>query len=124
MGATVLEAKTTSLTPTAKLPGQAESLVKSTVLEVSSARLPKLELPKFPGDLTAWAHFWCSFEAHAHNSNHSNIVKFLYLVSLLSGSALAAVQGLSVTADHYDTAIAILRERSTSVDFPSCGGVI
>ena len=29
----------------------------------------------------------------------------------MSGSALAAMQGLSVTADHYDTAVAILKER-------------
>ena len=97
--------------PTVNLPGQAKSLLKSTVSEVSSARLPKLELPKFSGDLKAWAHFLGSFEMRVHNRNHSRIDKFSYLISLLSCSALAAVQGLSVPADHYNTAIAIIKER-------------
>ena len=42
-----LEAQSTSLPPTAGLPRQGDLLLKSTVSEVSSARLPKLELPKF-----------------------------------------------------------------------------
>ena len=109
-----LEAKTTSSLPIARVPNPGDSLLKSTAevkQGVSLARLPKLELPKFTGDLKAWAHFWGLFEAHIHNSNHSEILKFSYLISLLSGSALAAVRGLSVTADHYDTAVAILKER-------------
>ena len=109
-----LEAKMTSLLPnanwpTVNLPGQAKSLLKSTVSEVSSARIPKLELPKFSGDLKAWAHFLGSFEMRVYNRHHSKIDKFSYLISLLSCSALAAVQGLSVTADHYNTAIAIIK---------------
>ena len=105
-----LEDKTKSSLPIASLPSPGDSRLKSAVSGVSSARLPKLELPKFTGDLKAWAHFWGFFEAHIHHSNHSKIVKFSFLISLLSGSALVAVQGLSVTADHYDTAVTILNE--------------
>ena len=106
-----LEDKTKSSLPIASLPSPGDSRLKSAVSGVSSARLPKLELPKFTGDLKAWTHFWGLIEAHIHNSNHSKIVKFSYLISLLLGSALAVVQGLSVTAAHYDTAVTILKER-------------
>ena len=37
--------------------------------------------------------------------------KFNYLNSLLEGTALKCIQGLTLTDDHYDTAVGMQRER-------------
>ena len=49
-----LEDKTKSSLPIASLPSPGDSQLKSAVSGVSSARLPKLELPKFTSDLYGW----------------------------------------------------------------------
>ena len=76
-----------------------------------SVNLPKLELPRFNGDVTEWQGFWDKFSAVIHDSDIPDINKFTYLQSLLDGEAKAAVQGLSVTAAHYKIACDILKER-------------
>ena len=59
-------------------------------------RLPKLELPKFKGDLTTWTAFWDSFNSSVHeNPDISNVDKFNYLKSRLEGPAARCVEGLS-----------------------------
>ena len=76
------------------------------------AKLPKLTLPKFRGDLTNWMSFWDSFESAVHkNPSISKVDKFNYLNSLLEGAARRAVQGLTLTEANYDSAVEILRER-------------
>ena len=75
-------------------------------------RLPKLSLAKFKGEVTKWNTFWDSFESAIHNNNDiSKIDKFNYLNSLLEGTALRAIQGLTLTGANYDAAIEILRDR-------------
>jgi len=52
------------------------------------AKLPKLILPKFRGDVTTWTGFWESYKSAVHdNENISKIDKFNYLKSLLEGAA-------------------------------------
>jgi len=75
------------------------------VAETSSSRvkLPKLEPKKFNGDLTKWETFWSSFESSIHvNLTLTALVKFQYLISLLEGSAFAAVAGLKLTEPNYN----------------------
>eukprot|EP00731_Ephydatia_muelleri_P005900 Em0003g148a len=76
------------------------------------ARLPKLELKRFEGELTTWTSFWDSLEAAIHNNDQlSSIDKFNYLRTLLEGPAAAAVAGLSLTSSNYTEAVAVLKKR-------------
>lgn len=75
-------------------------------------RLPKLLLAKFKGEVTKWNTFWDSFKSAIHDNNDiSKIDKFNYLNSLLEGTALRAIQGLTLTEANYDAAVEILRDR-------------
>ncbi|KRX99145.1 hypothetical protein T4E_10779 [Trichinella pseudospiralis] len=77
-----------------------------------SVRLPRHELPKFHGDVLEFTAFWEQFEDCIHmRRDISDSAKFSYLRSSLSGSALAAINGLSLTAANYPAAIAILKNR-------------
>ena len=79
--------------------------------EVKS-KLPRIELPKFSGDVTKFRTFWESFESSIHqNTGLSVIDKFNYLRALLEGSAVRAIQGPALTEGNYSAAIGILKER-------------
>ena len=75
------------------------------------AKLPKLELPKFDGDILNWTPFWEQFEAVVDKGDIPEITKFLYLRSLLEGEAKASIQGLSLKAANYRTACELLKQR-------------
>ena len=78
----------------------------------SKVKLPKFTIQPFRGDLTAWGTFWDSYQAAIHdNTLLSNIDKFNYLRSLLQGSALDAISGLTLTATNYQEAVDILNKR-------------
>jgi len=111
------------------------AVVASPPAAVAKTRLPKLNLAKFKGDVTAWVSFWDSFKSAVHkNSGISNIGKFNYLHSLLEGAAALTIQGLSLTEANYDSAIELLTKRfgntkhiiATHVEellrLPSCTG--
>ena len=74
-------------------------------------KLPKLELPKFSGDVTLWQSFWDQFTSHIDSSSMSDISKFSYLSSLLEGDAKKVVMGLPHTSDNYKAACDLLKER-------------
>ena len=77
-----------------------------------TAKLPRLELPKFSGDITAWPSFWDQYASMVHNNDEiSKIDKFKYLVSCLEDNASDTLQGFSMTATQYDLAIDHLKER-------------
>lgn len=68
------------------------------------AKLPKLVLPKFRGDVTTWMGFWDSYKSAVHdNVNLSKIDKFNYLRSLVEGATSQAIQGLALSSDNYDS---------------------
>ena len=76
------------------------------------AKLPKLVLPKFRGEVTTWMGFWYSYKSAVHdNVNLSKIDKFNYLRSLLEGAASQAIQGLALSSDNYDSVVEILEQR-------------
>ena len=79
---------------------------------LAKAKLPKLILPKFRGDITKWISFWDSFKSAVHENKAISLVdKFNYLNSLLEGPASRAIQGLSLTDANYKSAVEILQER-------------
>lgn len=60
---------------------------------LSNVKLPKLELPRFSGELTEWQAFWDRFVALVDESDIPVISKFCYLQSLLDGEAKSVIQG-------------------------------
>ena len=79
---------------------------------LSKAKLPKLDLPVFKGDITEWTTFSDMYESAVHsNSNLSSVQKFTYLRTLLSHSAKDAIAGLTLSDANYDEAIKVLKER-------------
>jgi hypothetical protein len=83
----------------------------STLVQIRP-KLPKLILSKFRGNVTEWTGFWDSFKVAVHeNPQLSQVDKFNYLHTLLEGAAARAIQGLTLTAVNYKSAIDILQER-------------
>ncbi|XP_069107368.1 uncharacterized protein [Argopecten irradians] len=75
-------------------------------------KLPKLDLPKFSGNILEWHSFWDSFESSVHcNPSLSDVQKFNYLKSLLQNEALQTVTGFALTNTNYNKAICLLQER-------------
>lgn len=79
--------------------------------ERSEVKLPRLELPKYAGELTEWQSFWDRFEALVDQSELPDISKFSYLQSLLQGEALSVIQGLALSSANYKVACDLLKER-------------
>lgn len=77
-----------------------------------NAKLPKLVLPKFHGEVTTWMGFWDSYKSAVHeNVSLSKINKYNYLRSLLEGAASQAIQGIALSSDNCDSAVEILEQR-------------
>ena len=79
---------------------------------VKTAKLPKLVLKSFSGDILRFTEFWECFDSAVHPDSQLNkVTKFNYLRSLLEGDASAVISGLLLTADNYDEAVGLLRSR-------------
>ncbi|XP_065078147.1 uncharacterized protein LOC135701316 [Ochlerotatus camptorhynchus] len=71
----------------------------------SHVRLPDIKLPVFAGNLDQWLNFHDLFVSLVHSSHElSNIQKFYYLRSSLSGDALKVVQTIAISANNYQVA--------------------
>ena len=67
-------------------------------------KLPKLEIPKFNGNIINWRGFWDQYKSAMHdNENISEVEKFTYLKSFLTDSALATISRLN--AENYKEAV-------------------
>jgi len=76
------------------------------------AKLPKLELKKFAGNVAQWQEFWDAFKSAIHNDKElANVDKFKYLRSLLEEPARSVIAGLPLTDADYITAIDLLEKR-------------
>ena len=68
----------------------------------SHVRLPDVKLPVFSGNLDAWLNFHDLYVSLVHASvDLSNIQKFYYLRSSLSGEALKLIQTIPLSATNY-----------------------
>ena len=78
----------------------------------SHLKLPKLELPKFDGDVLTFHNFWDLFDAAVHdNDNVPDVQKFTYLRSALEGVAYHTIEGFEVTSANYHHAVDALKHR-------------
>ena len=84
----------------------------SNVSSANQVRLPKITLPRFNGDIKKYQPFWQSFKAAVEdNESLSNIHKLNYLISSLEGKAYTALEGLDITAENYENAKKLLKDR-------------
>ena len=93
--------------------GQGETGSESSGVSTRSqnVKLPKLDLPKYAGDVLEWQSFWEMFKASVHDTDLPEVTKFSYLRSLLEGEAATCISGLPLRAANYDAACKILADR-------------
>lgn len=92
----------------------AHSEAGSTALTLAQAniRLPKLELKQFDGNPLQWVSFINLFDSSVHkNASISNVAKFQYLLSVVSGEPSSLIKSLNITTANYLVAYQLLRER-------------
>ncbi|UYV63133.1 hypothetical protein LAZ67_2003249 [Cordylochernes scorpioides] len=89
-----------------------ENEMRHYVPSCTTVKLPKLMISKFYGNFSEWLTFWNSFDAAIHQNNSLNLFdKFNYLKSHLGGTALNTVEGFALSADNYEKAIKLLKDR-------------
>lgn len=89
-----------------------ETTTVSAERKQSHLKLPKLELPKFHGDVLKFQSFWDQFEAAVHkNPDLPDVQKFTYLRSFLDGVAYQTIEGFEVTSANYHHAVEALKYR-------------
>ena len=79
----------------------------------SGVKLPKLDVPRFGGNILEWQSFWEQFRTSVHDRSHlNNSEKLVYLrQALKDGTARSAIEGLSRSGEHYEEAVDYLLER-------------
>ena len=90
--------------------GSCQSPPKKTVSSLR-VNLPKLELPKFSGDVRGFLPFWQQFQVCVDEQDLPIIAKYSYLVAMLEGEARNVVMGLAITEENYEEAKRLLQER-------------
>ncbi|XP_064646772.1 uncharacterized protein LOC135499753 [Lineus longissimus] len=74
--------------------------------------LPKLDLPRFSGNILEWKSFSDTFAAAIHDDTQlPNVQKFQYLRGQLDGEAKEVIAGLALTNENYAVAMTLLKER-------------
>ena len=77
-----------------------------------SVTLPKIQLPKFNGDITKFPAFWQSFEHASYTKEAVSLIsKLNYLLSLLEGPAYRAVEGFNLQEENYENVVEIIKSR-------------
>lgn len=75
-------------------------------------RLPRIEVPKFDGDLSKWPEFRELFCTMIHDNKKLNDVqKIQYLKTQVSGTAAEVIKHFHVNANNYSTAWNLLNKR-------------
>ncbi|CAH0715993.1 unnamed protein product, partial [Brenthis ino] len=98
-----------NLSDTSNMSAGTSSNIKS---PLSHVRLPKIQLPSFSGNIKKWPEFIDTFNALIHNCNSiTDVEKFHYLISSLSGDPLSLIRVFPVTGDYYSDAYAALIAR-------------
>ena len=78
---------------------------------MKSAKLPKLVITKFSGELTDWPRFWNQFEAEIDRTEVAAVTKFSYLKELVGPKVKTAIDGVPFTTEGYQRAKNILKSK-------------
>ncbi|XP_065084795.1 uncharacterized protein LOC135707004 [Ochlerotatus camptorhynchus] len=78
----------------------------------STVKLPEIRLPSFGGRIKEWATFRNSFRSLIHeNKQLTDMDRFSYLKSVLSGEALQEIESVELSAVNYSVAWKALESR-------------
>ena len=90
----------------------ADDVMSISSTSVRNPSLPKIQIPKFSGDVLDWQSFWDSFSALIHENDTIPVIsKFIYLKANLEDKALKVIKGLKTTNDNYSVALELLEDR-------------
>ena len=78
---------------------------------MKSAKLPKLVITKFSGELTDWPRFWNQFEAEIDRTEVAAVTKFSYLKELVGPKVKTAIDDVPFTTEGYQRAKNILKSK-------------
>ena len=78
---------------------------------VGEAKLPKLVITKFDGTYADWPRFWGQYSETIDKSNVPPVTKFAYLRELLDAKVRKSVEALPHSAEGYNRAVSILKDR-------------
>ena len=82
-----------------------------------SVKLPELEIPTFDGDRLQWAEFWNFFQVTVdQNTQLSDVEKFCYLKSKLTGEAKDAISGILISQENYGVIKTLLEDRFNNTE--------
>ncbi|XP_074657314.1 uncharacterized protein LOC141910519 [Tubulanus polymorphus] len=85
---------------------------KNSVTNSKRVSLPKLQLPKFAGDLLEWCSFWDLFKSTVDEQrNLTPVEKFSHLKCHLVNEAKQTIEGLPLTSINYEKAKELLENR-------------
>ena len=93
---------------------ESKSTKPSSSTPTISAKLPKLELPKFSGNVLEYHDFHQSFLSAVDTASLVPSQKLNYLRSLLKGEAAALISGLEISDANYAVALDLLSNRCGS----------
>lgn len=75
-------------------------------------KLPTIKLPRFDGKIDEWKCFSDTFRSIIHDKLQlSNVEKFQYLVSSISGDAIKIIESIELTGHNYTAAWELLQQR-------------
>ena len=78
---------------------------------VGEAKLPKLVITKFNGTYADWPRFWGQYSETIDKTNVPPVTKFTYLRELLDAKVRKTVEALPHSAEGYNRAVSILKDR-------------
>nr|CDJ94931.1 Protein of unknown function DUF1759 and Protein of unknown function DUF1758 and Retrotransposon domain containing protein [Haemonchus contortus] len=78
---------------------------------LSVSKLPPIPIPTFSGKRWEWENFWALFKENVHEQDLTNLQKFNYLLSSLTGEAKQSISKFQVSADNYKQALEHLKKR-------------
>lgn len=76
-----------------------------------TAKLPKLVITKFRGELTDWPRFWSQFETEIDKAEIAGVTKYSYLKELVDPKIRAEIDGLPFSVEGYERAKNILARK-------------
>ena len=82
-------------------------------MTMGGVNLPRIEVPKFDGNILNWQPFWEQFRAAVHDKTClGDIDKLTYLQDAIKGGpAMYVIRGLTQTAESYAEAVKCLHDR-------------
>ena len=90
---------------------KAGNLKSSVETSVGEAKLPKLIITKFNGTYADWPRSWGQYSETIDKTNVPPVTKFTYLRELLDTKVRKTVEALPYSAEGYNRAVAILKDR-------------